>query len=354
MFINSCSYLVFALLLMFNRVDAAIDDTLVVAKVGSELVTKREFLHRTKTERAEVIRYFRNTYQCEYGQGFWTKSFNGISPSEMLKQRTLDALIRIKVQQMAARENGIKVEMQYDRFLQELDSVNARRLADKKANKVIYGPVQYTEDVYFSYTFSNMVNSLKILLDEKEFKITDDELKLFYEKKKDSLFRKGYNSEIQLYSLQLKKGEKGKVNEEMLTRFLAIRYCAPGTEQVEIADMRQILEKYPELSLSVKDISCNDSIYSGEEGDGLTAIVKERAGKLDEGQFSGNFEYRGAHMFFKIEKKRSLGYRSFSSCGGTIKSNLLDSEYEKYIQKRLLLTKVEINKEVYDGLSVNQ
>jgi hypothetical protein len=345
--------LVLTMLSFWGQAYSSLPDSAIVAKVSGEPVTVREFMHWTQAGRSRVIAYYRNTYNYDFVQGFWTKSFDGKTPSDMLKQLTLDTIVNVKVQQMEASKYGIETVIPYDDFLLALERENTSRLEAKRNNKVIYGPVQYAEGVYFNYCFSNMVNHLKMKLDEKVFAIKEPDLMQLYEKDKDSLYRRGYYTKARLYSLGMKQGGTKEIDESILSKFNRLKSHASADTRKETSELRKSLATHPELTFQVENIILNDSLYSGEEYDGRTAKVKEVISTLLEGQFSNEFEFRGCHCLVKVIKKESLGFSSFSSCARVIKSRYLDSLYMQHINNLIKQTKVELNQAIYKEININ-
>ncbi|MEI7980239.1 MAG: metallophosphoesterase [Bacteroidota bacterium] len=157
-------------------------DIAAVARVNGEPISVREFMLMAQKGRAEVIRFFRIHYNLEFGEDFWTQVTDGKSPSEMLKRRTLDTLVSMKLQQITARNLGLTGDISYKGFLLGLENENRRRLDAKNKGKVIFGPVQYSEEVYYDYLFSNLVIALKKKMNDSVFKINDVQVVDVYNK----------------------------------------------------------------------------------------------------------------------------------------------------------------------------
>lgn len=285
------------------------NDTAVVAYINGEPVVKSEFMMQARRERSEVIRYFRITYNCEYGEGFWNKNIDGQSPSDFLKEKTLDTLRTIKVQQILAKEVGIVNDLSYTSFLNSLEVENRRRLEAKNANKVIYGPVQYSEEVYYNYLFSNMVISLKNILGEQVFNLTDDKLRGEYEKEKECFCSKGFLTNILL---------------------------------MEVKDSNEL-----DLWLTPIDLVFNDSLPSPEEEDGLRSIVRETAKKMQAGESRTDIVFQGANYTILVKDKVFLGYYPLELCKSRIKENLIGKMYDNYILDLRNKAKVTVNQKNY-------
>ena len=146
---------------------------------------------------------------------------------------------------------------------------NSRRLAAKKSGKIIYGPVQYSEEVYYNYLFSNMVNKLKEYLATNVFRISDNELRAFYENRKENLFRKGYYTRVRLEKLKevASTGTPGKVKK--------------------IVESESILV-------------FNDSLYAPEEEEMVRSMAREASRKLPAGESGSEITLNGTSYLVKI------------------------------------------------------
>ena len=65
-------------------------------------------------------------------------------------------LVRIKVIQIDAKENGLYKNIDFKDIQKELKQNNQNRAEDKSENKVVYGLVQYDEEEYYDYVNTNL------------------------------------------------------------------------------------------------------------------------------------------------------------------------------------------------------
>ncbi len=325
-------------------------DTSVVAFVNGEPIIVREFMKCAEKRRSQVIRYFRINYGSEYNNEFWSKAYDGKTPSDILKKETLDTLEQIKIQQISAKKWGIVSDISYMEFLRLLQKENNRRLEARKLNKVIYGPVQYSEDVYYNYLFTNMVNQLKNVLDEKVFSISDEKLKQVYEIDKNRLYRRGYYMKIRLIGMKIKP-ENNFEEDSKLRKDVALMLTDIAdsifTNESYIAEIKEKYKKNQAVLLTVEDIIYNDSVYSQEEDNAVKSLVKEAANKMLINERSPVKEYPDALYIFQVKEKRLLGYRSFNDCKRTIRASFLDKLYLDYIHNLVLKSNVQLNSDIY-------
>jgi hypothetical protein len=294
-------------------------DSALVATINGEPVSLREFMLFARAQRSLVINKYRTSHGAEYGSDFWSVNIDGTTPMEVLKKKTLDTIVSVTIQEISARQAGLVEDISYAGFLKSLETENHRRLAAKQSGKVIYGPVQYSEEVYYNYLFTNMVNKLKEYLSGSVFGITDEKLRATYEAEKDSLYRRGYYTEVSLVKLK------------------------PGMETVTGAMEKSMQEKATALVL-------NDSVYVPEDSDPLMLMVSETAKKMVTGQSSQPIEFQGAFYIVQVKNKIPLGFRNFENCKTAVKMHLLNRQYDQYIRKLARDAKCEINPAVYEKI----
>ncbi|MCX6267338.1 MAG: hypothetical protein NTW16_08290 [Bacteroidetes bacterium] len=330
-----------------------VTDTSEVATVNGEGITVREFMLNSRPLRTRVINDFQLKYGAIYGSDFWSRKYDGESPSDVLKKKTLYLLIKIKIQQICAKNSGIVNDISYQGFLQAFTSENKRRVLARQAGAVIYGPVQYTEEVYYNYLFSNMITRLKEYLASSVFRITGETLMKIYENEKDSLYRQGFCTKTRLicYDPGRKSGseEEDQITDEANT---ALRDICEKIKK-DTSGIDAVLAAYQTekgLSIRITDQVFNDSVYSPEEEDAVRAMVKETSGKMAVGQFSPVISFQGAFYIVLLKEKVTLGFRSFESCSTAIRMLLIDRMYEDYIQGLVMNAECKINKATYENI----
>lgn len=130
-----------------------------------------------------------------------SNSFNqvnqNISPNGMdvLKSAALSMCIRIKMQEILMKEQGILPDISYSSFCKDYKSEMENRLLKTKKGEPVYGPVQMDEKMFFNYRFSSNTTRLKNKLREV-LKISPSESFDFkYENMIDALIK---NAKVQI------------------------------------------------------------------------------------------------------------------------------------------------------------
>ncbi|BCG58059.1 hypothetical protein [Paenibacillus sp. URB8-2] len=148
---------------------AAVPDPFTaVAWVNGEPIAYGEFRTRMLELRGEVIAETAKGGADPAAKGFWTSGAGGRTPLDLLKEKTLNLLVRVKVQQIAAKEAGIAGDIGYKAFLSRLDAENRTRSSRLRRGEPIYGPKQYTEKAYYRYNLANLELALRQRLSKED------------------------------------------------------------------------------------------------------------------------------------------------------------------------------------------
>lgn len=162
----------------------------IVAYVDNEPISKDEISLCAEEFRSEVIAYFYNTYKAEQDENFWSTSFDGEVPANLLRDKAFSKAVEIKVQQIMCKEIGIVEDISYETFKKELKTENKRRQNAVSDGEPIYGPEQYSEASYYTYLHNNRLLKLKSFLNsqnssETKVDYSDENFLVEYEKRKE-------------------------------------------------------------------------------------------------------------------------------------------------------------------------
>jgi len=319
-----------------------------VAKVNGEPISVRLFERGMVRNRASAYQYFRQKYGAEDSADFWTTPYDGEAPLEWIKQKTLDECVRIKVEQVFARDHGVIADAGYGAFLASLERENERRRQALAAGEPIYGPQQYTEDTYFTYFFTNMVLELKKRLSRGgELFALEATLREYYESVKHELYDRGDRVKIWTIEIPFRRREG---QSEDLTREEA---------RAKIEEVKARLERGDRFEDLAGEYNENGSLNERTMDDDSARFdwrrrpdMREHAMKLGEGETSDIFEERGAFCIVKCVEKDALGYMPFDEVKGNVRTRYTDAKYEALINRMVSGAQVEINRPVYDQIAV--
>ena len=156
---------------MVSHAVVEIDPTEAVAMVNGEKVTFDEVQFFFGHHRSKVYQHFHKVHGVTDFAGFWKigTSFGEESPLGMLKDMAMRDIIQTRIQLQLARDEGLLRDTSFQALMNLREQENLRREKALQSGRVIYGPREYSESVFFDYIITNLVIRLKEQLNEQEF-----------------------------------------------------------------------------------------------------------------------------------------------------------------------------------------
>lgn len=108
----------------------------------------------------------------------WSRAVEGVIPIEYAMELALRDISPYKLTQSQLQQQGLVENYSYRNFVEQLEEENASRLRTQKEGGVIYGPVQYTERVYYDHLQDERFQQLK---DRYQASYTEADLKAMYD-----------------------------------------------------------------------------------------------------------------------------------------------------------------------------
>lgn len=322
-------------------------DFSTVAYVNGEPICVREFRLKLDTKSIEVFDYYRKKYGIDNSKEFWLSVYDGEIPAEVAKKQAFDEIVRIKVQQILAKEKGIIKSADYREFLEKLKEENKTRKAASKGKKVIYGPDTYGEVGYFNYYYDNMVSELKKKLSQKELFIPEQELAENYELLKNTQFKIPDTIRIQKISVSF-VDDKGIINQDKKSK---------AKQVIEEAKIRlyegEAFEKVAVLYNNNGELI--EQTFKKEDFEDKTSssnLVLNTAKKLEIGEISGIIEGNTEYAIIKCVGREEQGFVPYEEAKLIIKNEIIDKEYKNYIDDLVGDARIELNKKVFDRVNV--
>jgi hypothetical protein len=316
-----------------------------VATVNGEPISARLFQRRLVRGRSLAYRHFRERYGAEESADFWTTSHEGVTPLGWLKQVTLGECVRIKIEQIAAREQGVVTDISYPAFLSTLERENERRRRALEAGEPIYGPKQYREDEYFTYVFTNMVIHSKRRLRDTKLHASEETLRSYYESVKERLYQRGDRVRIQAITIPF-----GGDDSDTPSR-------AEAEEKIHEA-LRKLEEggRFEDLA---REYGPDGDLYervldeeSARFDERIRPALRGEAMKLAVGETSPVFQEHRAFYIIKCVERESLGYMPFEDIEHNVRNRYVDERYDGLVDDLVSEAEVEVNEPVLEALRV--
>ncbi len=321
----------------------------LVATVDGEPIVLRELKQRLMRNRAMIYSHFNQKYGVRDSRDFWTTGHGGEVPIEMIKKKSLAEAIRIKIEQIIAKQNGVIDDISYGTFLERRVKENKRRKIAVAKKQVIYGPIQYTEQVYFSYIFSNMVIRSKEKLGLGQFNLDTEQLQKIYEAEKDETYKRRDEVKVEIISVPF---ARGKSKDAGISKNIAKAKIEEVKAKLDKGESFEKLAESYNKSGQVEEFVLDED--SERSDDASNPRLMSEAKKLSVGQLSAIFEEENAFYIIKCVERKDMGYMPFDEMRGIVKSRYVDEKYKEMVDKMIAQAEIEINKDVYSQIRMRQ
>lgn len=283
----------------------------VVAYVDGEKIETREFIMIASRKKAEVVGYFAGKYACEYADSFWNTNFNGEIPSEMLKEKVMEELLPLKIQQKLAVEYDLMKSCNYSDFLIRLNKENTERKRKKEKSDIVYGVSEYSEETFYFDENAKMIIALKDLWEDEQ-DIKEEELKKYYEAIKEDYYKELPSGVLTMYIFDF--GKEATAAEIM-------NKAKKGDDIDGI--VKNAGGRIETLSL---DSQSSQRVYDMEYPELLNSLTNGE-------KIAGIFESFDGIYFAQLNEAGGNKYKAFEDVKGNVEDMYFNKIYNDYINK---------------------
>lgn len=148
--------------------------------VNGLAVEKAELVHYMQENTAVVAAALEEEAGVDsFHDDFWLVPQNGVDTFSRLREYTTQQIVRQKVEQLCAKEQGIDTPLYYSDQLTEMKEQNRQRTSAYETGEVLYGPVERDFVTYFSEWYLDMKKQCRRCSAKKEpFRLLRERLKL--------------------------------------------------------------------------------------------------------------------------------------------------------------------------------
>ncbi len=243
-------------------------------------------------------------------------------PLTTVNSLNTNTVAEFKIQQQLALELGLLKDISYKSFYQGFLNENQRRKEAQSQNKVFYGPVQFTEDTYFSYYISNLILGIKSELLKSRLKIDEHQLQRLYKQNKEKLYK------IPDIILCLRAEVRSDDNDSTC-RNLVLKNLA---KSLKISNSITIDNPFPgKVKIIVEYLDFNpetDNMLEKERYYQFAVLTEN----LKTGEIITRKTNSGTYEIIKIINRKKSGYRSFEAVKNALISLEKDRQYAEYIR----------------------
>ena len=328
--------------------DVVLDDNIVLL-VNGEPITRREFQFRMERRRGPVIHHFRETYGADDTHPtFWITEFGGTTPMDFSRERTLEAVIHIKVEQILARDRGLIDDITYEYFLEALDKENSRRSNAFEQGQVVHGLLQLSEESFFNSRHNDMVSQLiGQLRIEGVIAPTQNQIEQFYYENIQD-FRNQDDLSVQVIYVPYMFGDEVSENRarEILEDILL---------QIQVSSFDIVAERVRNgefYGVLIQEIDINEETDPAEFASFWIAINEVQELPVgDVSEIIDNFENM---TIIRCTARTYRGFMSLDDEGviSWISNRLLRVHYAGFIAEQIAAADIVINYDVFNNMMI--
>ncbi|WP_127595031.1 peptidylprolyl isomerase [Paenibacillus lautus] len=310
----------------------------VVLTIDDEPVTVQEFQFFLRQNKAWTTSYFKQKYNADYSEDFWTSAYEGETPLDYARQKTVQDVTRIKTEQSLMKQHGIIQDGSYASFLRDLAAENETRQEKIREGQPIYGPQQYGADSFYSYTLSmNYQRLIDTLVKQTRNSLGDEELKALYEEVKPDYFHLGYAFVYEKVTASGKRSFRtlNTLQELVLSEKLSVEEAiARWSPSTGVEVQKDTLD----IDTKSKDDDgaryLHDVLMSTQPGE-FTAIQQDAEGS----------------MMFRLLDTRDKGYAPYEQVKASLVQLYIQKQLEQQVSQKLHDANIRINEEVLRSVS---
>lgn len=329
-----------------NRKDSA------VMWVGEIPVYEDEFKDYMQDEYANTCSYFSRMYGAQIDKNFWSTEFDGITPTDYLKEKAKEKLVEEKLVELVALDMGLEIETDYQKKRRDWKEANKQRSMLASRNQPVYGPIELEWRQYKMDVQGNLTQEIKnILYAKKSF--GKAEIDAYYEMQKERLFKKPGEYQVEYVMIPiLWEGEDRKDEKQDKHVKEIMESFAFDVQKGEFAKLAEEYERtYQNDGFSYhSEWIDQDSLTRGNM---LFPNVLQELEQMQEGEVSGVIEERGAYYMVRCQDKKEEIYVSRKEAEESIKRLLIEEAYEKTLSEKEEDTRIQMNEKVYESLQIN-
>lgn len=311
----------------------------VVLTINGEEVTEAEYRLHMKQEIAYVYNYFYTKHGVEDERGFWSQTYFNEKPMDLLIERTIDRIAKVKIEQMMARDYGIIEDISFSTFLANRDKENARRkkIMEEPENQkdILYGTQYFGEYEYLLKVHGDMLEDLRNELAKKDFRPTKEQIEQRYEERAE-VFK--IPNELTMKMIVIDEIETDI--EEKIKSILS-----QGRELTGLMGFKTIQEKLAQVGIDyvVRD-RISDATTQRMDIQNYNQVMSV-ARTMNKGEISELIvENYGVGYIFLLEDKIENGYTSLEEAESLLISQMVREELEVYIAKQAELAEIIVEK----------
>jgi hypothetical protein len=350
----------------------------VVMRVNGEPVTQKEFQFLMKDEMSAVTTYFQVKHGADDGPNYWTTSFGGETPLDVLKQRSYKKAVEGKVMQEIAREQGLIQDISFSRIERDWEAYNASRKQRQTFGGIIYGLDRFSFRQYYSYYMSQLRIKLEKKLGQEELRVTDGEVRAYYDTHPELYRSRQAYTVSELYIPYDNAGNTAGNGNAADAGSASNPDDTTGSSDASGISNADMEAAYRLAEQARKELAGGMDAEQAAQRLGRGARAGERvltaaqtpgnappnvmtadpvaiaASKLKQGELSGIIDTGSGYSLIRLLKADPNAAVPLEGVAAPIKSKLLQQKFDAYLAERVQTVNVTIDEDNYARISVDE
>lgn len=297
-----------------------------VCVINNMPVSDDEFNFYLEKNRTKIYQEFAGSGMADLSSSeFWDEDYlvSGKNPSEELKNAALDECVEARLIQSLALEKDLVTDIGYEAVLSSLSSENERRREVHAAGGVIYGPVEYTPDIYYDYFMSNLYSDLLDQCGDEMWPVDESILQKEYEEIKNTYFRIPDDIHIAVLTPKDSLSTETEISgpEDLLEK--ACRMLESGDSAEKTAS---------ELDLDLRSQAFLDKNRKSDSG--TMPELLSATEQLEEGGTAYVTDVSGNISLIQCTERTANGYQPFEEVKNVTKSLYHEKKLNSYLKQQ--------------------
>lgn len=150
-----------------------------VFKIDGYEIGQKQFDFYIEENRSNIINEYQNEQEL-INNSFWEKEVSkGCTVLDKLKEAAQKQCVYEHMVLLMAKEKGLIKSISFEEIEESLEVENKRRDTAIQKGEVIYGNKSYNMNTYMNYYLSNLTRELIRIMEERELKYTEEELRQY-------------------------------------------------------------------------------------------------------------------------------------------------------------------------------
>ncbi|BBH22311.1 hypothetical protein Back11_36560 [Paenibacillus baekrokdamisoli] len=304
--------------------------------VNGQEASADEFSMYLDFKKALVANYFKQTYGANYTEHFWTTEYSDGTPLQKLMEEAKAQMTRTKIEQQLAQRSGVIKDIGYQSFLNEMEMENSRRSKAAANNEIVYGPISFEVQAYYSYYMSGLENAtIDALRNNGIISISEEQLKRDYEINKKSKYAQQGAIDLEWATLPYGSGTAYKDKSDALVKM----------KQLEKAFANGASFKETAKGLGVDVIDSRITNASRRAAALEIPLALQKAEHLEVGKSSDIFDENEALHIIRCVSIGDMIIQPFDQVKDSIASQLALEKYRDIVERDVKEAAIKWNRQ---------